>query len=240
LGKKEVYSTKEERENVKRYTSPQNRYKLISYMIRRIVLAKVLECDPLDIKYSYNEFGKPYEEKNRIYFNVSHTKNWFIIGLSLTKEIGIDAEVVQYIPKMNSFINSFSTKEEKNYLLSNKGLERDIATHLNWCLKESCVKAQGNGFEEDLKQLNMKIDLNNKVKIDDYDMQTIMWYKDNKKIEGLFSYYELYKQEVNMTIAISIKLTDKCDSKDAVHEFYYLLNPDFNTSQFILTSYGDE
>lgn len=239
LNEQELFSTKEERVKSELYISPKSKHKLISYMIRRIVLAKALECDPLAIKYIYNEFGKPYIDDNKIYFNVSHTQNWFVIGLSLFKELGIDIEVVKYILKMNSFINSFCTKSEKSHILSQIGMDKELFIHLNWCLKESFIKAQGKGLDEDFKKLSFKEIFDENGNKDEYAMETMIWKKNNQTVERIFSSYVIYEGEVTIPIAISVRITEQCPNEDIDNEFCYRVNPDLNDAKFLPTDYDD-
>lgn len=151
---KEKYSTVEERGKAEKYLSPKNNYQLLTFIIRRIVLSKYLKCDPLDIHYTYNKNGKPCLLGSELNFNVSHSQNRFLMGLTLNKSIGVDLELIKPIFKLDSFIDAYVSIEQKKRLLRSEGYDRLVLTYLDWCMKESFVKARGYGIKEEFKNLS--------------------------------------------------------------------------------------
>lgn len=96
-------------------------------------------------KYSVkiDEAGKPYfENKNDVFFNVSHSGEWCFAALS-DKPVGID---VQKIKELKSNVaKRFFDAGEIAYIEADeeKSIERTIEV---WCIKESYVKMIGEGL----------------------------------------------------------------------------------------------
>jgi 4'-phosphopantetheinyl transferase len=62
----------------------------------RETLASYLGCEPLDVVFSYGPHGKPAVENNAgLQFNLSHSGDWTLIGVSREIEIGVDIERIR-------------------------------------------------------------------------------------------------------------------------------------------------
>ena len=91
-----------------------------------------------------SENNKPVS--NNLFFNISHSNQYVIIGISNENEIGID---IEYNDKLNEKL--------KNHICSN--LELDFIKDDNdfykiWTSKESLLKCYGSGLINDLKKIN--------------------------------------------------------------------------------------
>ena len=105
------------------------------------------------INITYNEFGKPYIEGKKLYFNISHS-NQFVVCAFSNEDIGID---LQKICKVSaSFVNKICTKKEINQILD----DRDSQIIRLWTFKESYLKLTGKGITRDFNKI--EIDLKNK------------------------------------------------------------------------------
>ncbi len=159
LEKADSYSTLEERKLAEKYKAPQNKYQLLSYLIRRLMLSYFLDISPSDIEYKYNEYGKPMEKEDRIFFSISHSDNYLALAIGFRNDLGIDIEVNKYIPKLNSFLNSILTSQEKKIVKNQTGSSKEFITYMYWTMKESIVKALGKGLQIDMKTIEL-INLN--------------------------------------------------------------------------------
>ena len=227
LVKATLYSTLEEICESKKYAFPLNDYKILSYMIRRIILSDQLKCDPLEVSFVYNDVRKPFLLNSELNFNVSHSGKWFLIGITKNKSIGVDLEVIKNIPKLDSFIESYASPEQKIKLLKLESSEKLVHTHFDWCLKESFVKARGDGIKEDFTKLNYQLDI---PKIDskneDYKKRYI-WSVDNNYIPHTSSY--LYRCYYDQDLVLSVTtIGNKEDT--LIEEMTFLkLNPELST-----------
>ena len=93
-----------------------------------------------DNQLSYGKYGKPYLKNNKIFFSLSHSGEYVVLGIS-DCEIGIDIEKI--CPYDNSISNRFFTKEENDWL---KKQGNDKAFYKLWTAKESVMKLTGEGL----------------------------------------------------------------------------------------------
>ena len=145
-----IYQEKKER--VSKYLN-KDKYK--SSIIGEILLHNLLEKE--NIKYEeqqfiINEYGKPYINNKRLFFNISHSYDYVITIIS-DKEIGIDIEKIR---KTNlNTIDIFATQKEKEYILSS---ENDIYKRLFqiYTLKEAYIKMLGENISK-IKEVEFEI-----------------------------------------------------------------------------------
>ncbi len=121
----------------------------------------------------YTRYKRPYFDNN-IDFNISHSGEYIICGISFNHKIGIDIEEVRKIP-IGDFENEFSLKEMEAILNSKKSLR---SFYTLWTQKESFLKAIGTGLHIPLNKIginNEKIEWNNKN-----------WYLSELKLHGRY------------------------------------------------------
>ncbi len=195
------YSILEERNKAGNYQAPQDKYQLLSYIIRRLILSYLLDISPLDIEFKYNEYGKPSEKEDRISFSISHSTNYLALAIASDYNLGVDIEVNKYIPKLNSFLNSFLTSQEKKNVKNQLDSSQELITYMYWTMKESIVKALGKGLQIDMKTIEL-INLSNsgnetlnytcKIagKIIDNAITSLLIYNDEKEVISAVTLYK--------------------------------------------------
>ena len=109
------------------------------------LLNRVLKELNINDEIIYNEYGKPYLKNNEIYFNISHSKEYTILGIS-SSEIGVDIEEIK--PIRENVVNKVCTDDEK------KLIKNDEDFTLIWVKKESYVKWNGMGIGYGLKNVD--------------------------------------------------------------------------------------
>lgn len=132
---------------------------LIGDLIIRLILCKHYGFHNDEIKYAYQEFGKPYlPEHPDIHFNISHSGDW-VVGIVSDSSVGID---IEKITEMKSDISSLVLAEDENKKLHKlHENERGPFFFELWTLKESYSKVTGKGLSEGLQEL--KISFNNGI-----------------------------------------------------------------------------
>lgn len=110
-----------------------NKTKLIEK--KKEKLASIYLKNKYIFSYTLNEYNKPIS--NDICFNISHSANYVILGLS-NIDIGIDIEHIEKVS--NEMKNYICSKEEKDYIKS------DINFYELWTNKESLMKCIGKGL----------------------------------------------------------------------------------------------
>ena len=116
----------------------------------RVLLSRYLISSPLQIKFQYNNYGKPHLKRNihysNIEFNVSHSDQLVLIAVSGNGPIGIDIEKKRYFKNYLEIINGFFSQKEKDILSNIPNDERLHYFYALWSRKEAYVKALGGGM----------------------------------------------------------------------------------------------
>ena len=86
--------------------------------------------------YSIEKNKKPVSNNN--FFNVSHSNGVVILGISESKEIGVDLEEIK--PFNVDVKNKIANKKEKKYI------ENDLNFYEIWTAKEAILKMDGCGL----------------------------------------------------------------------------------------------
>ncbi|WP_428912486.1 4'-phosphopantetheinyl transferase family protein [Niallia sp. Krafla_26] len=138
--------SEKEKQKVYKYHHYQDavRYLIGRLMIRYCIKDK-LEIPNGEISIERNHYGKPFITSHRqFHFNVSHTDEWVVCATDY-QEIGIDIEKVKPI-NINSIMNSFSEIEKRDLNRITVSEEKLDYFYDLWTLKESYVKALGQGL----------------------------------------------------------------------------------------------
>lgn len=139
----------EVKEKAKRFRRWQDRQ---AFILGKLLVWKGLkdqnyEDDCLG-KIQLNSFGKPYVDPP-VFFNLSHSGKYVLCAFS-KDEVGIDIEEVRPI-ETNDFASIFSEQEKKHLRTTSTPL-KDFFRF--WTIKESVIKAIGNGLSIPLPLIN--------------------------------------------------------------------------------------
>lgn len=130
---------------------------ILSKGITKIVLSIHMKCKPKEIIMKKNKYGKPYIDRGKLFFNISHTKEVIAIGLS-PKDIGIDIEKLKYIKDIDLLIDKTVGKGKYNELKIQMS-KKDINNYFieDWVVKESYLKCLGIGIRKPISDINYSI-----------------------------------------------------------------------------------
>lgn len=149
-----------EREKANRYQfdKPKNNF-IVTRGCLKTILAKYLQTTPAEIEFIYTYNGKPaLEAENNLYFNVSHSKELGVIGVTQNDDVGIDVEYMEDMDNYNEIIKRFfSEKEYASFQQLTKTAEKD-AFYNSWTKKEAYIKATGDGFKRSLASFTIGFD----------------------------------------------------------------------------------
>lgn len=122
-----------------------------SHVILRQVLAHFtgLQADKLVISNLIQ--GKPFLQNHQLKFNLSHTKNAFLIAVS-DLEIGVDMEEIQNEIDFNGIMDYAFSRSDKLFCQEH---ELPVAFTRIWTLKEAYLKAIGTGLSEKMTEMNI-------------------------------------------------------------------------------------
>jgi 4'-phosphopantetheinyl transferase len=140
-----------------RFVRREDAYRsLIGETLLRKILMEHYRLRSHEIVFGRNRYGKPYlEGHERIHFNISHSGDWVVYAVD-DQPVGIDVERVQSTEV--EIAERFFSAEEYADLMAIPEEERMSFFYDLWTLKESFVKAVGEGLHIPLNSFTIKID----------------------------------------------------------------------------------
>lgn len=150
----QAYSTmlpEEVTEKAARYHNPKDRLRnLAGEALSRYVIQQTTGRLPAGA-FPCSEHGKPYLEKEDIFFNISHSGDYVAVAIS-SENIGVDIEKLRR-NKMQVARRFFS--EEEIHALQTTTTPDEDFTRL-WSLKEAYLKYAGSGLTEALNSFTVR------------------------------------------------------------------------------------
>lgn len=122
----------------------------------------------------FGEHGKP--EIAGLHFNLSHSQDMVVCAVS-EKPVGCDIEKIKQAPKL--IAERFFCENERKYLNTFEGIEKDSAFFRLWTMKESYMKMTGEGMHLGLDQFEMVFE--DEVKV----------YREGEKCDCFVKEYEI-------------------------------------------------
>ena len=115
---------------------------------RRIILARYLEIEPLEVKVCDTQYGKPElpGQSMKLHFSASHSKDLGILAVSRQYPVGADIECTRPID-VNTLAARIFTPSER---LEFDGMETDARNAIMlraWVAKEALIKGIGIGLD---------------------------------------------------------------------------------------------
>jgi len=160
---------------------------LMADLLARFAASASLNMKMRDIKFSYTHRGKPFiEEQNRFFFNLSHSRG-LVLCAAGRSELGID---VEYMDEIDPFFPcNFLSGEEYARMLALSPPLRQAHFYRLWTVKESFVKAKGEGLFIPLDSMSVEINSDLSVGF--------------KSITGCSGYcFRIYEPAENFTAAL--------------------------------------
>jgi 4'-phosphopantetheinyl transferase len=126
---------------------------LASSVMKKILFGKYLNCLPEEVRFSENENKKPLLiNQPDLHFNTSHSGDWLVFIFS-NLPCGIDIEKIKWNFEFDDVMEYSFHPQEKEYVL--KSANPHVSFFRIWTLKESLLKATGEGLIDNLHQLNL-------------------------------------------------------------------------------------
>jgi len=150
--------TEQERHRAAKFINPLHgdRWTVARGYLRQI-LGMYLDCNPARIVFSYGQQGKPSIEGNPIEFNLSHSHDRAVYGISAEHPIGIDLEYIHPLPAAE-LVDRFFSAAEQSLFHTLPASEQQAAFFHAWTQKEAYLKACGTGLSTPLNQIEVSID----------------------------------------------------------------------------------
>jgi len=118
--------------------------------IARWILAKYLGFAPTDLQFSYTEKGKPFLADSlnhlNLNFNISHSKNLAVYGITQANLIGVDIEYLRTNLDVLALAKRFFSAQEYLAISNLSGNTQLNLFFRLWTCKEAYLKAVGLGI----------------------------------------------------------------------------------------------
>jgi 4'-phosphopantetheinyl transferase len=141
------------REKISRYKHIEDKVlSLYGELMVRMGLSKELGLNTDDLKFDFNEYGKPYcHIYNHMKFNLSHTRTCIIVCFSENKEVGVDVERLSNPPF--EIMDLCFHKNEIDYV-KNPKVSKIRSFFEIWTKKEAYLKWKGTGMVSNLDKID--------------------------------------------------------------------------------------
>lgn len=134
--------------------------------VLRLLSERYLNIDAKDIKFEYEDYGKPkFKHKTNLNFNVSHSGDIAIIGFVFDHTIGVDIEKIKNDFDTFEIAANFFSKKEISALREIPKSEQHIAFYRCWTRKEAFIKAKGTGLSFPLNEFAVTLDSDLEAKL---------------------------------------------------------------------------
>ncbi|MBE9222237.1 4'-phosphopantetheinyl transferase superfamily protein [Cyanobacterium stanieri LEGE 03274] len=173
----------------------------------RIILSKHLNINPDKIIFNYNQKGKPFlKDYSNLYFNLSHTDNWIIYGIS-NQLIGVDIENISKQVKFKQLAQRFFCPSEYALIDQVKPENEAQLFYTFWTAKEAYLKAIGEGLSGGLDSIELSYNfLSENVEITSAKIRE-EWQIKNCKIND------------NYLVSVAVKSKDELPDNLTIKEF---------------------
>jgi 4'-phosphopantetheinyl transferase len=116
----------------------------------RTILARYLRVDPEIITFCYGARGKPFLDREAapadLKFNLSHSGDLGLVGVTVGREIGVDIELMREMQDAEQIAKRFFSPIENKVFRSFPQTKRLEAFFACWTTKEAYIKATGDGL----------------------------------------------------------------------------------------------
>ena len=117
----------------------------------RDVLARYLPAKPEELRFSYNEYGKPsLADGQSLQFNMSHSHEVGLVAVTRAAAVGVDVEHIRADFASDEIARRFFSRLEVERFNSLPPDEQVAAFFRCWSRKEAYIKAIGKGLSQPL------------------------------------------------------------------------------------------
>lgn len=153
----------EERERQARFFfEPDRQSYLAAHALTRGVLAELLGVAPAELCFLLGPHGRPelsYPDRQpRLRFNLSHTRGLVACAVTLEHAIGVDVEQLERRVEIDQLARSVFSEAERKALAGLSPERRRVRFFELWTLKESYIKAVGQGLALPLRSITLTLD----------------------------------------------------------------------------------
>ena len=168
-----------------RYYRHRRRY-VIAHARLRQALSRVTGDAPQGFRFELGKHGKPYLVDGPS-FNLSHSRDRYLIGLSVSGRVGVDLEEERPVREMVALARKKFSNEEVEVFLAAPEKDRTRVFFRIWTLKEAYLKGIGTGLATRLDSFAVRPEpgeANALVRIDDPSEEVEAWFVRNWTVAG--------------------------------------------------------
>jgi 4'-phosphopantetheinyl transferase len=136
-----------------RFYFPEHRQRfIIGRGSMRTILGKYLGVEPSEVKFNYQQQGKPILADqfadSGIYFNLSHSQDLGLCGVSHHGLIGVDLEYIRHTSDLEDLAKRFFLPKEYELIKLLPPEKQQQVFFRYWTCKEAYLKATGDGLTQ--------------------------------------------------------------------------------------------
>lgn len=148
----------DEHERAARFRFPggKQRY-IIAHGCLRNILARYLDREPGQLRFSRNEYGKPALQSHELEFNLSHSGDFALVAVTRGHNVGVDVERIRPELEHDKIAGRFFSPTEVSELMAFSPIEREHVFFDCWARKEAYIKAHGLGLSLPLDSFDVSL-----------------------------------------------------------------------------------
>ncbi|MEM9538622.1 MAG: 4'-phosphopantetheinyl transferase superfamily protein [Cyanobacteria bacterium P01_E01_bin.42] len=127
------------------FQEDRDRY-ILGRGLLRLLLGHHLQRDPQSLQFAYSAKGKPFLPDEAVQFNISHSGDFVLLGMSRDRAIGVDVEQIRPLPDALKLAQRFFCEAEWEKIRSLPSNLTSRAFFTAWTRKEAFLKATGEGI----------------------------------------------------------------------------------------------
>jgi 4'-phosphopantetheinyl transferase len=134
------------------------RHFIVGRGFMRDVIARYLQAQPRQLSFSYGTYGKPaLATDHTLRFNLSHSGEIALLGVTLDRELGVDVEQVRENFATEEIARRFFSRAEVDDFNALARNEQVAAFFRCWTRKEAYIKAVGKGLSQSLDAFDVTL-----------------------------------------------------------------------------------
>ncbi len=173
----------DECQRAERFHRPTDRRRFIAGRgILRKIISTYLALAPDEVRFEYNEYGKPFvsarQNRDALSFNLSHSNGMALYVVARGRRVGVDVEYMREDFATIEVAERFFSKEEFEALKAAPVDRRTEAFFNCWSRKESYIKAIGMGVSYPLDRFTVSLAPNaapELLKVNAYATEAARW-----------------------------------------------------------------
>lgn len=149
-------SDQERGQSRKFFNNPLRDNYILSHGILRSLLSCYVSKRSQDINFLANQYGKPFlaNNKNKIQFNMSHSKEYAAYIIALENQVGIDIEWEDKDVNIEEITELVLSPTERIHFNRLNEREKVHNFYEIWTKKEAIIKAIGQGLSYPIKMID--------------------------------------------------------------------------------------